>query len=388
MIVRYCQIFKTVFIYIILGFVTISESYAKISNDSLKKSNPCRELAIKSAQMADESFKFTQNCYFNSNKSNISKNIDSAIYFIQQSISLLDSTLLLANDSNIIAIKLAKNARNFSIDAYRCFKSINSSNEVNHKALLKKAMYFSENATIDSYHSSLYLVDQLKKDTENKKNSDVKDNSPSEKVITKLDIDQSLFTILKENLIEKKETNTKEIVNLTEDLFNTTDPNKQDKIKSRLKELETQKTSLEQQQNDAQQKLTTINLLIEERDKTLTTNKLSSDTAFIKNKTVITDEWGQQLKANSEMPDFLIYQIQLGVFKSNVLAETFKGLTPIYKTNSDKGIIYSIGVFEKLSDAQEAKKNIKSMGLTDAFIVAYYKKKKISLAEASKLEKK
>lgn len=387
MIVRYSQIFKSVF-YLIFGIIGISESYAKTNNDSLKKSNSCKELAIKSAQMANESFEFAQNCYFHSQNSNISQNIDSAIYFIQQSISLLDSTLLLANDSNIIGIKLAKNARNFSIDAYRCFKSINSESTVNNKVLLKKAMYFSENATIDSYHSSLYLIDQLKKDTENKKNSDVKNISPSEKVITKLDIDQSLFTILKEDLIEKKEANSKEIVKLTEELFNITDSNKQLKLKSRLKELETQKTTLEQKQNDAQQKLTTINLLIEEREKMPNANKPKIDTTYIKNKNFVTDEWGQQIKANSEMPDFLIYQIQLGVFKSNVLAETFRGLTPIYTTISDKGISYSIGVFEKLSDAQEAKNNIKSMGLTDAFIVAYYKKKKISLAEASKLEKK
>ncbi|MBL7936820.1 MAG: hypothetical protein JNM51_13525 [Bacteroidia bacterium] len=387
MIVRYSQIFKSVF-YLIFGIIGISESYAKTNNDSLKKSNSCKELAIKSAQMANESFEFAQNCYFHSKNSNISQNIDSAIYFIQQSISLLDSTLLLANDSNIIGIKLAKNARNFSIDAYRCFKSINSESTVNNKVLLKKAMYFSENATIDSYHSSLYLIDQLKKETGNKKNSDVKNISPSEKVITKLDIDQSLFTILKEDLIEKKEANTKEIVKLTEELFNITDSNKQLKLKSRLKELETQKTTLEQKQNDAQQKLTTINLLIEEREKMPNANKPKIDTTYIKNKNFVTDEWGQQIKANSEMPDFLIYQIQLGVFKSNVLAETFRGLTPIYTTISDKGISYSIGVFEKLSDAQEAKNNIKSMGLTDAFIVAYYKKKKISLAEASKLEKK
>jgi hypothetical protein len=159
-------------------------------------------------------------------------------------------------------------------------------------------------------------------------------------------------------------------------------------MKSSLKDLETQKISLEQKENDAKQKLTKINLLIEEREKTPATDKPKIDTTTAKNKAYITDEWGQRLKSNSEMPEFLIYQIQLGVFKSNVLEETFKGLTPIFTTISDNGVIYSIGVFEKLADAQEAKNNIKNMGLVDAFIVAYYKKKKISLAEASKLEKK
>lgn len=374
-------------IYLIFVVNAISESYAN-NIDSLKKSNSCKELAIKSAQMANKSFEYTQNSYFYSQNSNTSQNIDSAIYFIELTISLLDSTLLRANDSNIVGIKLAENARDFSIDAYRYLKSINSENTLNAKTLLKKAMYSSENATIDSYHASLYLIDLLKKETRAENKSDTKNSNSSDKVITKLDIDQSLFTILKEDLIEKKDVKTKEMVKLTDDLFNTSDQNQQKKIKSRIKELENQKTMLEQKQNDAQQKLTKINLLIEEREKLPPTNQPKTDTTITKNKAFITDEWGQRLKSNSEMPEFLIYQIQLGVFKSNVLEETFKGLTPIFTTISDNGVIYSIGVFEKLSDAQEAKNNIKSMGLTDAFIVAYYKKKKISLAEASKLEKK
>lgn len=386
MIVGYIKNVKFL-IYLIFVVNTFSESYAS-NLDSLKKSNSCKELAIKSAQMANKSFEFTQNCYFYSQKSNFSQTIDSAIYFSQLSISLLDSTLLHANDSNTLGIKLAENARVFSIDANRCLKSISSENTLNTKTLLKKAMYFSENATIDSYHASLYLIDLVKKETRTENKSDIKNNNSSDKVITKLDIDQSLFTILKEDLIEKKDVKTKEMVKLTDALFNTSDQNQQKKIKSRIKELETQKTMLEQKQNDAQQKLTKINLLIEEREKMPPTNQPKTDTTITKNKAFITDEWGQQLKSNSEMPEFLIYQIQLGVFKSNVLEETFKGLTPIFTTISDNGVIYSIGVFEKLSDAQEAKNNIKSMGLTDAFIVAYYKKKKISLAEASKLEKK
>jgi hypothetical protein len=175
MIVRYSQNIKFL-IYLIFVINTASASYAS-NIDSLKKSSSCKELAIKSAQMANQSFEFAQNCYFYTRKSNISQTIDSAIYFIQLSISLLDSTLLQANDSNTAGIKLAENARNFSIDAYRCLKSISSENTLNTKTLLKKAMYFSENATIDSYHASLYLFDQLKKVTETKKKSEIKNSN-------------------------------------------------------------------------------------------------------------------------------------------------------------------------------------------------------------------
>ena len=140
--------------------------------------------------------------------------------------------------------------------------------------------------------------------------------------------------------------------------------------------------------SDAEAKLLTINNLIAENEKNKINPKTQKDTIFSKTIGNFKDEWNKPIKTDADLPVFLVYQLQLGVFKANVLPETFKGLTPIYSKITDNGVCYTTGLFEKLSDAREAKKNVNAMGLTDAFIVAYYNKKKITLPEAVKLEKK
>ena len=140
--------------------------------------------------------------------------------------------------------------------------------------------------------------------------------------------------------------------------------------------------------NDALAKLLTINTLIENRDEAITNNKTQKDTIFSKSIAKKNDEWNNPIKSDIDIPEFLVYQVQLGVFKNAVPIEEFKGFTPIYSKKTEKGVSYSTGLFEKLADAKEAKNTIQSMGLTDAFIVAYYNKKKITFAEAMKLEKK
>ena len=64
----------------------------------------------------------------------------------------------------------------------------------------------------------------------------------------------------------------------------------------------------------------------------------------------------------------------------------FKGLAPVFEEKYPGGVRYSAGAFAYLSDAREAKEYIKAMGLTDAFIVAYYKGKRIPIADAKIVE--
>src|ERR1700742_4953574 len=75
--------------------------------------NPClsRELVIQGAQLANESYTFSKLSYFVSNKSLAEKNIDSAIIFIQQSITAIDSAIILAVDSELKAIDYSNIAK-------------------------------------------------------------------------------------------------------------------------------------------------------------------------------------------------------------------------------------------------------------------------------------
>jgi hypothetical protein len=90
-----------------------------------------------------------------------------------------------------------------------------------------------------------------------------------------------------------------------------------------------------------------------------------------------------------EIPEGLIYRIQIAVFRNPVVPSYFKGITPIYGfrvTGTDK-IIYYAGMFRKNSDAGKALVIVKSKGFKDAFIIAMSGNKKVSSDRAAVLEK-
>jgi len=340
----------------------------------------CKKLAIESAQLANQSYLYAQKSYFNPAQVP-DKNVDTALIFIQESIFLMDSAIILASDSSVLAIKYANIAKNYAIDSYNdLIYHKNSRNNYQKNELSKSATFNSANATVEAYKASFYFKDK-------KKTVLPHSITTPNKQITKLDIDQTLFTILKEDLQQKKEMNTREISKLSEELSKTNEPLKQAELKAQLEKLTEKEKEFNKKNNDTQQKLTSINSLIEERDKDASANLKNEETVFSKSIINTTDEWNNQVKLVVELPVGLVYQVQLGVYKNSIVPEVFKGLTPIYGKTTEKGISYATGLFEKLADAREAKNYVIQMGFTDAFIVAYNHKKQIPLEDAVKLEK-
>jgi hypothetical protein len=73
-----------------------------------------------------------------------------------------------------------------------------------------------------------------------------------------------------------------------------------------------------------------------------------------------------------DVPEGLIYRIQIAVFRNPVVPAYFKGITPIYGfkiAGTDKTIYYA-GMFRKSLDATKALASVKGKGFKDAFIVA------------------
>lgn len=89
-----------------------------------------------------------------------------------------------------------------------------------------------------------------------------------------------------------------------------------------------------------------------------------------------------------ELPNGLVYRIQLGVFTHEVPMDTFGGLTPVTAEESDNGAVrkFYVGYFETSKDAKKALEQVKSYGFTDAFIVPYYDKQKIAIGKAREIE--
>lgn len=92
---------------------------------------------------------------------------------------------------------------------------------------------------------------------------------------------------------------------------------------------------------------------------------------------------------DGEIPDGLIYRIQIGVFSKPVAESFFKGITPIYafKAGGSENRSYYAGVFRKVADAGKALTTVRSAGFKDAFVVALAGNKRVSADRAVVMEK-
>ena len=86
---------------------------------------------------------------------------------------------------------------------------------------------------------------------------------------------------------------------------------------------------------------------------------------------------------DEKIPEGLVYKVQIGAFAKPIPQGLFEGIKPITGETTKNGYIrYSAGMFAKLSSAQGAKDQIVGCGYKDAFVVAFYNGKRITMAEA------
>ncbi len=84
-----------------------------------------------------------------------------------------------------------------------------------------------------------------------------------------------------------------------------------------------------------------------------------------------------------KMPEGLVFKVQIGAFRNPIPQNHFKGFAPIMAEDAGNGITrYTAGLFNSFNMANEAKNSIRSIGYSDAFVVAFYNGKRIGVSEA------
>ena len=88
------------------------------------------------------------------------------------------------------------------------------------------------------------------------------------------------------------------------------------------------------------------------------------------------------------IPEGLIFKVQIGAFRNPIPQDLFKGFNPVTGERTQTGVIrYTAGFFKKFSIADQAKREIQTMGYRDAFVVAFYNGKRIPINEAIVMDK-
>ncbi len=92
---------------------------------------------------------------------------------------------------------------------------------------------------------------------------------------------------------------------------------------------------------------------------------------------------------NPQLPDGLIFSVQVGAFKNPLPNNFFNGISPVFAQTTENNLYrYLVGQMQDVQEAIALKNNFRNLGYTDAFVIAYYNGKRISLSEALELLKK
>ena len=158
-----------------------------------------------------------------------------------------------------------------------------------------------------------------------------------------------------------------------------------------------QKTSLN---NKSSQKevanKTTTNEVISSEDAPESSSTVNTTTAVLDAKTLHVDEdavfsvspkpvynAANPIPMNPSLPEGLVFKVQIGAFHNPLPVEAFKNVQPLSGETTRPGWIrYCVGMFRTFEPANLVKMNMRSGGYKDAFVVAYYNGKRISLYEA------
>ncbi|MBL4667994.1 MAG: SPOR domain-containing protein, partial [Flavobacteriales bacterium] len=91
----------------------------------------------------------------------------------------------------------------------------------------------------------------------------------------------------------------------------------------------------------------------------------------------------KRIPVSPKMPEGLVFKVQIGAFRNPIPQAHFKGFAPIMAEDAGNGITrYTAGLFKTFNMANEAKKAIRDIGYSDAFVVGFYNGKRISMNEA------
>ena len=92
---------------------------------------------------------------------------------------------------------------------------------------------------------------------------------------------------------------------------------------------------------------------------------------------------------NAKIEDGLIFRVQIGAFKTQIPNNAFKGLNPLNGETTANGYFrYTAGNFNKYELANAVKNDLRTLGYSDAFVVAYFNGKRVTLGEAIDLMSK
>lgn len=372
--------------YIIL-FFCLSPMFLAQGQDIIERTYfpgaQARNAAIAAARYAEEGYHYTRFTTYISAVDSSRIYADTALFFVKRSLMLCDTSLHHAPLDNKPALDYLHSGRTRATAADSVLRGFYPMMDIkSHRFFGKEAMYHLSNTVMDFFSASLMLKPE---DASNETNVEQYDVLPFEDEILRLEADEAAF----QHLVNQYDLEVKMLEGLSTDIQreigNAVDQKTRAHLRSWLDELNVQMVVSHDNMEGASFRIQELRLLLDKKYLSDLANTEGAEhlsqfeTNASKSNTVAMDE---------DLPDGLVYKIQLGYYPADVDINNFRGLFPISGETVKQGTsrIFA-GLFFNYADASAGLDFVRNNAIANAFIVPFNNGAKISMSRAVELEK-
>lgn len=340
-----------------------------------------RNAAIAAARYAEEGYHYTRFTTFISAIDSSRIYADTALFFVKRSLMLCDTSLFHAPKANKSAIEYLELGKSRTASADSVIREFYPMTDIkSHNYFGKEAAYHLSSAVMDYFSASLLL----KPEADNV-NVEAYDVLPFDDEIQRLEADETAF----QHLANAYDSEVKMLENLSGDINAEIEKTSDQRTRAKLR---TWKSEIEQQMSESTSNMEKTAFRIQEirvlLDKKYLKDLENAESPEHLSQFEVSASKSTSLELDEDLPEGLVYKIQLGYYPSDVDINNFRGLFPISGETVRTGTsrIYA-GLFYTYTDASSGLEYVRKNAIANAFIVPFHNGSKIAMSRAVEIEK-
>ncbi len=366
----------TVFFSAMMGLLNGQDLIERNYFDNAKAKNA----AIAAARYAEEGYYYTKFTTFINSVDSSRLFADTALFFMKRSLMLSDTSLFHTPKTNLRALNLLYQGKEKLVIADSVMREFYPMVDISsHQYFGKESSIHLSNAVMDLFNASLLLKSEAPKKIPEIPNYEV---LPYKDELVRLEADEASF--------QQAANSYEEEIALYEDMYKELESEAARATKAAIvNSIEASMKQVEAQLNNAVSGLEDASFRIEEI-RELLDRKYLDDVEGVEEPEYMSQfekaEEGEVVM-NEDVPDGLVYKIQLGYYPEDVDKNNFAGLFPVSGETVKDGLArFYAGLFFSYEKASEVNAYDRENAIPNSFDVPFYNGQKISMSRAVAIE--
>ncbi len=342
-----------------------------------------KNAAIAAARYAEEGYYYTKFTTYISAVDSSRMFADTALFFVKRSLMLGDTSIFYAPVSNVDARKFLENGKIKAIIGDSIIREYYPMIDIkSHNVFGIDASYHLSNSVMDFFNASLLLsVEDSVPDSENDRYPVL----PFDDEIKRLEADETTFQHAANSYESEIAMLDDLAIEITAEIAKAPDQKTRFNLRTWLDEVNLELKVSTSGLQDASYRIQEIRYLLDR--KYLEDVKNLEQPEHV-SKFETTDSSQDAVEMDQEVPDGLVYKIQLGYYPEDEDINNFYGLFPITGETVRKDLArFYAGLFFSYADASAGNKYVRQNAIANAFIVPFHNGQKISVSRAVEIER-